>query len=129
MSDPSLKHQISRALNELVNAPDPSSTQFTLSLDEKPACLENCLEFFTLARELTGEKLLVDLLTYPVILRTFDTYYYKDSWAQNQVMLIDIEKLYQGALRIYKKTKKRPPITKRLREHVRILGRKRITLV
>jgi hypothetical protein len=127
MSNPSLKHQIKRALDELVNISDPSS-QVILTPEEKPACLENCLEFFTLAHEQTGDKLLVDLLTNPVILRTFDTYYYKDPWEKNQVMLNDIEKLYQGALRIYKKTKKRPPITNRLRGHVRILGRKRFAL-
>jgi len=56
-----------------------------------------CRQFFQLAKEMTGEHLIQDLLTYEVIMQTFEAHYLGQAYGSNAKLQAGIKKVYQGA--------------------------------
>ena len=56
-----------------------------------------CRPFFQHAKELSGEELIRDLLTYEVLMATFETYYLGRAYGSNAKLQAGIKKVYQGA--------------------------------
>jgi integrase len=77
--------------------------------------------FFTLARELTGLKLLRDLLKPEIIILTMDTYERDKSPNTNATMLSAINKLYLACLKVgyIEGDPEDLPVTPEVREHVK----------
>lgn len=119
MSISSLKHQIHRALSELVwidDAPPPFA--HSIRPQEKVACMQLCLPFFTQAQVIFGRKRLIKLMSKRIIKKTFDTYYRDVPLARNEDILDAIEKLHQGCLKLQWYPGKQSPVTDGLRKRI-----------
>jgi integrase len=141
-SAPSIRHQINRVLEELVwdkeqidaykaehqvdsvkkalrPGGDPTAgLPVILSVRTKACYLQTGTTFFNRARELSGKKLLKDLLTPEVILLTLDAYYIDLMPATNRTVLAALNKIFLGCHKMGW-VKGRTPITQELRKHVR----------
>jgi hypothetical protein len=142
MSTPSIRHQINRVLEPMLwskeqidaykaehsvssvkkafrPSGDPTAgLPIILSVRTKACYLQTCTTFFNRAWELTGKKLLKELMTPEVIRLTLDTYYIDLMPATHRTVLAAIGKVFLGCKQ-KKWIKGRSPITPELRKHVR----------
>lgn len=119
MSISSLKHQIHRALSELVWTDDaPPPFAHSIRPQEKVACMQLCLPFFTQAQVIFGRKRLIKLMSKRIIQKTFDRYYRNVPLARKEDILDAIEKLHQGCLKLQWYPGKQSPVTDSLRKRI-----------
>ncbi len=113
------EHQVDSVKKALRPGGDPTAgLPVILSVRTKACYLQTGTTFFNRARELTGKKLLKDLLTPEVILLTLDACYIDLMPATNRTVLAALNKIFLGCHKMGW-VKGRTPITGDLRKHVR----------
>ncbi len=89
-----------------------------LSRRTRDCYLEMATPFFDRARELSGKKLLAELLTEDIVRQTFDAEYQDHMPSTLDTVMAAIEKVHMGCRRL-RWTRLSSPVTPELRQHVR----------
>jgi integrase len=113
------KHGVHSVKKALRPGGDPTKgLPAILSRRTRDCYLEMATPFFDRARELSGKKLLAELLTEDIVLATFDAEYQDHMPSTLDTVMAAIEKVHMGCRRL-RWTRLPSPVSPELREHVR----------
>ena len=113
------EHRVESVKRDLRPDGDPTRLlPVLLSYRTRAGYFQTARTFFKRARELTGERLLADLLDPETVRRTLDAHYRNLQPSTLRTVLAAIGKVHQGCVRVGW-TQAPSPITDELREHVK----------
>jgi integrase len=113
------KHQVASVKRDLRPNGNPTRPlPVILSFRTRTNYFKTALAFFRRAKELTGKRLLVDLLDSETVCYTLDTHYRDHMASTLRTVLSTIGKVHQGCVKVGW-TKAPSPVTDTLRDHVK----------